>query len=83
MKRITATEAARQFSDLLDSIERDGETVVVERRGQAVASISPAPRASGRAVKDLLASSDADPEWADELAVLRASISAEDRPWRD
>lgn len=83
MRRITATDAARRFSELLDSLERDGETVVVERRGRAVASISPAPAASGRALKNLLAASDPDPEWAGELAELRASASAEDRPWRD
>lgn len=83
MRKITATEAARHFSELLDSLERDGETVVVERRGRAVASISPAPAASGRALKDLLTAEGVDPEWAGELAALRASLSAEDRSWRD
>lgn len=83
MRKITATEAARRFSELLDSLERDGETVLVERRGRAVASISPAPAASGRALKDLLAAEAVDPEWAAELEALRGSVSAEDRSWRD
>jgi tRNA(fMet)-specific endonuclease VapC len=35
---------------VLDQVERDGETFVVERRGRAVASIAPAAAISGRAI---------------------------------
>jgi prevent-host-death family protein len=56
VRRVSATEAARQFSDLLDQVERDGETFVVERRGRAVASIAPAAAVSGRTVKELMRS---------------------------
>jgi prevent-host-death family protein len=81
MRRLTATEAARRFSDLLDRVERDGETFVVERRGRAVASIRPAAATTGRAVKDLLREQGPDPDWPRELADLRGSLEAEERPW--
>lgn len=81
MRRLTATEAARRFSDLLDHVERDGETFVVERRGRAVASIAPAAVASGRTVKDLLRAQAPDPRWSQELAELRAALKPEERRW--
>lgn len=81
MKRLTATEAARRFSDVLDQVERTGETFVVERRGRAVASIRPAAGVTGRAVKDLLRAQKPDPDWERELAELRASVTAEERRW--
>jgi antitoxin (DNA-binding transcriptional repressor) of toxin-antitoxin stability system len=81
MRRLTATDAARRFSDLLDQVEREGETFVVERRGRAVASIGPAAVASGRMVKDLLRNQPADPRWPRELAELRATLEPEERRW--
>ncbi|KAB2860240.1 MAG: type II toxin-antitoxin system Phd/YefM family antitoxin [Bauldia sp.] len=81
MRRLSATEAARRFSDLLDTIERTGETVVVERRGRPVASITPAPELSGRAVKELLGAHEADPGWAAELKELREGLRPEERSW--
>jgi antitoxin (DNA-binding transcriptional repressor) of toxin-antitoxin stability system len=81
MRRLTATEAARRFSDLLDQVERDGETFVVERRGRAVANIGPAAAVSGRAVKELLRAQAPDPSWAAELLALRGSVEPEERHW--
>jgi prevent-host-death family protein len=81
MRRLTATEAARRFSDLLDQVERDGETFLVERRGRAVASITPAAAVSGRVVKDLLRSQPADAAWARELTELRSGLEPEVRRW--
>jgi prevent-host-death family protein len=81
VRRVSATEAARQFSDLLDQVERDGETFVVERRGRAVASIAPAAAVSGRALKELMRAQAPDPGWARELAELRGSVDREDRRW--
>jgi antitoxin (DNA-binding transcriptional repressor) of toxin-antitoxin stability system len=52
VKRITATEASRNFSRILDEAEHDHETFLVERNGHAVAEIRPAPRRS--TVEDLL-----------------------------
>lgn len=81
MRRLTATEAARHFSDLLDHVERDGETFVVERRGRAIANIAPATVSSGRVVKDLLRKQPADTGWPEELAELRTRLEPEERDW--
>lgn len=46
MRVLTATDASRHFSDLLDAIER-GETVTVTRGGRAIAELRPAPQRRG------------------------------------
>jgi prevent-host-death family protein len=83
MRNVTATDAARRFSELLDAVERRGETFVVVRRGRAVARIGPARAANGKAVKEILRSNPPDPEWASELRRLRASLDVEERRWSD
>lgn len=40
--KISATEAARNFSDLVNRVYYKGETFVVERGGEPVCEISPA-----------------------------------------
>lgn len=81
MRRLTATEAARQFANLLDSVERSGETVIVERRGRAIAAISPAAVASGRSLKELLRGQKGDPTWPEELSELRDLLTPQERNW--
>jgi prevent-host-death family protein len=81
MRSVSATEAARRFSELLDAVERRGETFLVVRRGRAVARIEPARAANGKLVKGLLRSNPPDRRWASELHELRAALSVEDRPW--
>lgn len=81
MKEISATEAARNFSDLLDAVEHGHESFRVTRGGRAVARIAPVEAASGRAVKDLLERRSADPAWAAELADLRSMLVTEERDW--
>lgn len=54
MREITASEASRNFSAVLNSVE-GGETVVVVRSGRRVASIAPAPAATGAALNEVLA----------------------------
>ena len=83
MKRLTATEVARRFSEVLDAVETRRETYVVVRGGRPVASIAPAAAVDGRAVKDLLAATPRDAEWAAELRDLRAGLAVEDRRWSD
>ena len=53
MRTITATEASRRFSELLDAIER-GETVTVTRGNRPIAEIRPAPRRIGRSLREAL-----------------------------
>lgn len=81
MRSLSATETARRFSDVLDVVENLGETIVIVRRGRAVAQIGPAPRLDGRAVKDLLRRSPSDSAWVDDVRQVRAAAQVEDRPW--
>jgi antitoxin (DNA-binding transcriptional repressor) of toxin-antitoxin stability system len=79
---MTATEAARGFSALLTSVERDGETYVITRGGRAIARIEPAAGTSGAAVKALLRHYRSDPSWAADLDEVRGMLVAQDRTWR-
>jgi prevent-host-death family protein len=81
MKRLTATEAARRFSEMLDAVEESGETFVVVRNGRPVARVGPSPAAHGAAVKDALRAHPRDTGWADELDALRSALRIEDRRW--
>jgi prevent-host-death family protein len=81
VERLTATDAARRFSEVLDAVERSGETFVVVRHGRAVATIAPANVATGRAVKQLLRNRRVDQAWRRQLAALRAALKIEDRNW--
>src|SRR5689334_11732060 len=51
---MTATEASRHFSDLLDAVER-GETIIIVRGGHPVAAIGPAHRCTGASLRAALA----------------------------
>jgi antitoxin (DNA-binding transcriptional repressor) of toxin-antitoxin stability system len=53
MRTITATEASRNFSDLLDAIER-GETVTITRGHNVVAEMRPARRRTGADLRTAL-----------------------------
>ena len=83
VRDISATDAARRFSDVLDAVEHRGESFAIVRRGHPVAHLVPATSASGRAVKDFLVSHRADANWRTELAELRAGSIAEERSWTD
>lgn len=84
---MSASEAARNFSAVLDAAEK-GETVVVTRSGRRVALIAPAPRANGSAVLELFESwrghAALDDAFAAQVAAARSGVSAEldDDPWR-
>lgn len=81
MKDVTATEAARNFSDLLDAIEHKKESFVVRRGGKAVARIGPASISSGAEVKKLLREVVPDSDWERELTLLRKQLIAKERDW--
>jgi antitoxin (DNA-binding transcriptional repressor) of toxin-antitoxin stability system len=76
VRTMTATEASRNFSDLLDTIER-GETVIITRRHHVIAEIGPA---GGRTGADLRAGLESipppDDRFADETADALALISS-------
>jgi antitoxin (DNA-binding transcriptional repressor) of toxin-antitoxin stability system len=66
MRRITATEASRDFSRLLDEVEQ-GASFLITRAGQVIARIERAPAPNGRAVRELLQRYGPDPEFADAI----------------
>jgi prevent-host-death family protein len=80
MPDISATEAARRFSDVLDSVEYEKRDYTIVRRGKAVAHLEPVSSGRGGDVKAMLRRHDSDPSWADELTELRGLIELDDRP---
>ena len=56
--RISATEAARSFSELMNRVRYRGESFIVERSGKPICEILPArpPRFSGAELANLLRS---------------------------
>lgn len=81
VKRVTATEAARSFAELLDAIDRDGEAFVIERRGRPVAAIGPPPSADGAALKRLIRANRPDSYWTADLMAVRSLLGDEAPNW--
>ena len=86
MREVTASEASRNFSAVLDSVER-GEIIVVTRGGRRVASIAPTPAATGAALNAVLTrwrgAAAFDDDFAESIDTARAAASTEDDrdPW--
>jgi prevent-host-death family protein len=80
---MTATEAARSFSDVLNRVA-SGEIVEVTRSGAPVAVIGP-PRTrliSAERFRALIASAPLpDDSFARELRCARESVGPPDEPW--
>lgn len=83
MKQLSATDASRRFSEVLDDVERAGESYTVVRHGRAVATIGPAKGGTGKALKDALRANRPDKDWADDLRELREGLEPVSDPWRD
>ncbi len=81
MESLTATEAARRFSELLDAVESRGAIFLVARRGRTVARIGPAAAATGKDLKLLLRRTGPDAKWLEDLRRLRAAMTVEERHW--
>lgn len=83
MPRMTATEAARSFSDVLNRVAR-GEEVEVTRSGAPIAVIVP-PKAqliSAESFRELIASAPlTDEDFAGDVTALRRSVGTPDEPW--
>jgi antitoxin (DNA-binding transcriptional repressor) of toxin-antitoxin stability system len=82
VRTITATEASRNFSDLLDDIER-GETVTITRGNHAVAEMRPARHRTGADLRAALEHiPPPDDRFADDIAAALDLISSEGNdPW--
>jgi prevent-host-death family protein len=81
---MTATEASRHFSDLLDAIER-GESVTVTRGNRPVAEIRPARRRTGKDLSEALAGTTPPDERFETDIAEAVSLLTTDRtdPWAD
>lgn len=79
---MTATEASRNFSQLLDAIER-GETVTITRGRRPVAEITPARQRTGADLRAALArTTPPDDRFASDIADAMALVTIEERnPW--
>ena len=82
MRTITATEASRNFSDLLDAIER-GETVTITRGHHAVAEMRPARPRTGADLRTALGDiPPPDERFAADIARAAALLTSEGTdPW--
>ena len=89
MERISATQAARQFSDLLNRVAYQGQSFEVERGNKVVARLAPADSpVRGIPIKDLnrlfaelpTLGEDA-AAFADDIAAVRQSLPPESDPW--
>ena len=80
MSEVSATDAARNFSDLLDAIEHRGEHFTIVRRGRAVAQLEPLHHGHGTDVKSLLRRHRADAAWRDDVESVRALVEVDERP---
>ena len=76
---MTATDAARNFADLLDAIEHRGEHFTIVRRGKAIAHLEPMNRGRGADVKALLRRHQPDSAWVDDLSEVRDLVEIDDR----
>lgn len=79
MPEINATNAARNFSELLDAVEHRGEHFTIVRRGKVVAQLEPVAVGRGADIKALLRLRKVDRGWANELAATRDLVAVEER----
>jgi prevent-host-death family protein len=76
---ISATDAARRFSDVLDSVEHEKLRYTIVRRGKAVAHLEPVTSGRGLDIKAMLRRHRLDERWSEELDELRGLVEIEDR----
>lgn len=79
MPDVSATEAARNFADLLDAVEHRGENFTIVRRGKAIAHLEPMSRGRGVDVKAVLGRHRPDPAWKRDVNAVRALVEIDER----
>jgi prevent-host-death family protein len=84
MRTMTATEASRHFSDLLDAVER-GERVTIVRGNRPVAEIGPAHRRTGADLRAALeGTTPPDEAFAQSISAALSMVTSEvPDPWAD
>lgn len=86
MRKITATELARNLRAVLDQVRESGESYIVERGGQPVVQVSPTPGAqtAAQALADLYRTlpAEAVEGWMEDARRGRAALDETLRdPW--
>jgi len=66
VKEISATEASRNFSKLLDEVQK-GTTFTIVRGGEPIATVTPVRRHTGAEFTELLRRLGPQPELADAI----------------
>lgn len=79
MPDVSATDAARNFSDILDAVEHRGERFTIVRRGKVVAQLDPVNSGRGADVKALLRSRRRDPGFRLDIESVRELLEIETR----
>jgi antitoxin (DNA-binding transcriptional repressor) of toxin-antitoxin stability system len=85
-QKVTATEAARNFSELLNRVRYERETFVILRGGEAVGQLGPMESRRRITLRDLLAALELvekpDQQFADDLEKIQAEQPlAGESPW--
>ena len=80
MPEVSATDAARNFSDILDAVEHRGERFTIVRRGKVVAQLDPVHSGKGVDVKAMLRRHRNETGFASDIASVRALLEIEARP---
>ena len=81
---MTATEASRHFSDLLDAVER-GESITILRGSHPIAEIGPARRRIGADLRTALEGTlPPDDSFGRDISAALAMVTSEvPDPWAD
>jgi prevent-host-death family protein len=79
MPDVSATEASRNFAEILDGVEHRGEHYTIVRRGRVVARLEPAKAPTGADTKALLRRHRVDRDWSREVAELNGTLVIEER----
>lgn len=77
---MSATDAARNFSHLLDAVEHRGEHFTIVRRGKVIAQLDPVDTGRGSELKAMLRRHRRDPGFAADVASVRQLLQIESRP---
>ena len=83
MRTLSATDASRGFSELLDRVER-GETIRITRAGHVVAELRPVAHRTGLALRQALADAPGlDDGFEADVAAATALLNADQSDmWR-
>ena len=78
---IAATDAAKNFGELVDRVREEGATYVIERHGRPVAQIGPVETEERKTLRDLIEALQAAPKLDEEvLRSIEEGIAIYNKP---